>query len=271
MGTKMAPSYANIFMGDLEERLLLSSHKQPLSWFRFIDDVDMKWTHGDKDLDAFLEHANSIHSSIKFTHEVSKTKMSFLDTTTTVKEGNMTTDLYSKPTDKHQYLSPSSCHPKHRFKSIPFRQAIRVKRICSTVEITKQIPEDLRRKEIEKSEALGKCFSEPPVVAFRRPKSIKDTLVRSAVSRPSSTVGQCKPCGDKRCKCCLQLQHARVFHSKTTGKEYKIFCNVNCKTPNVVYLLDSRLRVAICRRKCPTIQQKIEWTQVILRKRRSCP
>ena len=42
MGTKMAPSYANIFMGDLEERLLLSSLKQPLSWFRFIDDVDMK-------------------------------------------------------------------------------------------------------------------------------------------------------------------------------------------------------------------------------------
>ena len=28
-----------------------------------------------------------------------------------------------------------------------------------------------------------------------------------------------------------------MFHSKTTGKEYKIFRNVNCKTPNVVYLL----------------------------------
>jgi hypothetical protein len=54
-------------------------------------------------------------------------------------------------------------------------------------------------KEIEKSETLGKLFPEPPVVAFRRPKSIKDTLVRAAVSRPSSTVGQCKPCGDKRC------------------------------------------------------------------------
>jgi hypothetical protein len=81
-------------------------------------------------------------------------------------------------------------------------------------------------------------FPEPPVVAFLRPKSIKDTLVRAAVSRPSSTVSQCKPCGDKRCTWCLQLQHAQVFHSKTTGKEYKIFCNVNCKTPNVVYLLD---------------------------------
>ena len=93
-------------------------------------------------------------------------------------------------------------------------------------------------KEIEKSETLAKLFPEPPVVAFRRSKSIKDTLVRAAVSRPSSTVGQCKPCGDKRCKCCLQLQHAQVFHSKTSGKEYKIFCNVNCKTANVVYLLD---------------------------------
>jgi hypothetical protein len=78
MGTKMAPSYANIFMGDLEERLLLSSLKQPLSWFRFIDDVDMKWKHSDKELDEFFEHANSIHPSIKFTQEVSKTKISFL-------------------------------------------------------------------------------------------------------------------------------------------------------------------------------------------------
>jgi hypothetical protein len=51
-------------------------------------------------------------------------------------------------------------------------------------------------------------------------------------------VGQCKPCGDKSCKCCLQLQHTQVFHSKTTEKKYKIFCNINCKTPNVVYLLD---------------------------------
>ena len=38
-------------------------------------------------------------------------------------------------------------------------------------------------KEIEKSETLAKLF----------PESIKDTLVRVAASRPSSTVGQCKP------------------------------------------------------------------------------
>jgi hypothetical protein len=44
MGTKMAPSYANIFMEKLEKQLLESSIERPLSWYRFIDDVDMKWT-----------------------------------------------------------------------------------------------------------------------------------------------------------------------------------------------------------------------------------
>jgi hypothetical protein len=48
-------------------------------------------------------------------------------------------------------------------------------------------------KDIEKREMLAKLYPEPPVVAFRQPKSIKDTLVRAAVSRPSSTVGQCNP------------------------------------------------------------------------------
>jgi hypothetical protein len=45
-------------------------------------------------------------------------------------------------------------------------------------------------KEIEKSETLAKLFPEPPVVAFRRPKSIKDTLVRAAVSIPSKVKKQ---------------------------------------------------------------------------------
>ena len=103
----------------------------------------MEWIYSDKELDEFFEHANSIHPSIKFTHEVSKTKISFLDTTTTVKESNMTTELYCKLTDKHQCLSPSSCHPKHCFKSILFSQAIRGKRICYTVETTKQRLGDL--------------------------------------------------------------------------------------------------------------------------------
>jgi hypothetical protein len=42
MGTKMAPSYANIFMEKLEKLIIKYAPHKPLSWFRFIDDVDMK-------------------------------------------------------------------------------------------------------------------------------------------------------------------------------------------------------------------------------------
>jgi hypothetical protein len=43
-------------------------------------------------------------------------------------------------------------------------------------------------KEIEKNETLAKLFPEPPVVAFRQPKSIKDTLVRAALFRKVTSV-----------------------------------------------------------------------------------
>ena len=46
MGTKMASAYASIFMGRLEGQLLRSVTLRPFSWLRFIDNDDMKWSHG---------------------------------------------------------------------------------------------------------------------------------------------------------------------------------------------------------------------------------
>ena len=43
----------------------------------------------------------------------------------------MDTDLYCKPTDKHQYLPYSSSHPFHTKKSISYSLALRLRRICS--------------------------------------------------------------------------------------------------------------------------------------------
>ena len=42
-----------------------------------------------------------------------------------------TADLYFKPTDSHQYLHFSSCHPYHYKKGIPYNQAPPLNRICS--------------------------------------------------------------------------------------------------------------------------------------------
>ena len=48
-----------------------------------------------------------------------------------VKDGSIETDLYSKPTDKHQYSLVSSCHHQHTKRAIPFSLALRLRRICS--------------------------------------------------------------------------------------------------------------------------------------------
>ena len=39
MGTCMAPSYANLFMGALEEKMLETSPEKPIFWLRYIDDI----------------------------------------------------------------------------------------------------------------------------------------------------------------------------------------------------------------------------------------
>ena len=131
IGTKFAPPYAIIYMAALEEDFLETIIKKPWLWWRYIDDIFMIWQHGEEELKLFLEKLNSFHPSIKFTCEYSREKVSYLDVQVVVREGKLKTDLCVKPTDSHQYLDPSSCHPYHCTKSIPYSQALRINRICS--------------------------------------------------------------------------------------------------------------------------------------------
>ena len=74
---------------------------------------------------------NKKHPTTKFTGECSKTQINFLDVTVYLEDRKIKTDLYVKPTDTHQYLHSSSCHPYHCKKGIPYSQTLRLNRICS--------------------------------------------------------------------------------------------------------------------------------------------
>ena len=301
MGTKMAPAYANMFMGRLEKQLLMSVTMRPFSWLRFIDDIDMKWLHGHDNLDTFLQEANSFHSTIRFTAEVSNDKHVFLDTQSRLDEDRISTDLYTKPTDTHQYLLPTSCHPKHCCKNIPFSLALRLRRICSdsnTFELrAKELTNQLHRRGylkqdiasaidkarqrsrdallsyrpksaevgtivpfvltyhpdlpkvrdivdknwsiIESSDELKDIYQSKPVMAFRRPKSLRDFLVRARLkpnSGDDNQTGECRPCGRKRCQCCKMITSAGTVKS-SSGATVRLRQNTDCTTENVVYLI----------------------------------
>ena len=76
--TKFAPTYACIFMDKIESDVLKTQEAKPLVWYRYIDDVFFIWTHGEQNLNSFLEELNNYHLNIKFTHESSKENIAFL-------------------------------------------------------------------------------------------------------------------------------------------------------------------------------------------------
>ena len=128
MGTRMAPSYANLLMANLDEKLMASTSTRPKVWWWYIDNIFAIWEHGQESLDTFLQQINLFHPTTKFTVETSTEQVTFL---VILEDDTLHTDLYTKPTDTHQYLSPSSCHPKHCTTTIPYSQGLRLRRICS--------------------------------------------------------------------------------------------------------------------------------------------
>ena len=71
------------------------------------------------------------HSTIKFTAEYSKEEVNFLDVNIKLIDGELKTDLFIKPTDRHHFVDPTSCHLYHCKKGITCSQALRLNRICS--------------------------------------------------------------------------------------------------------------------------------------------
>ena len=230
--------------------LLASTNNRSRIWWRYIDDIFAIWEHDQEALNIFLKEINHLHPTIKFTMEVSTKCVSFLDTTVILAGGILHTDLYTKPTDMHQYLSPNSCHPKHCTTSIPYSQALRLRSICSRREDFERRANQLRahllacghelqsvniqiqkasrvpldkalqsfsqqqkqrqrrvplvttyhralanlNKIIKKhfsilhtSESLKQAIPNPPFIAFKRSKNLRDLLIHSSITTPAST------------------------------------------------------------------------------------
>ena len=142
MGTPFAVSYANIYMSWWMRKYYYTTPNCPEVTKRFIDDLAALSTATKEDLHTFVDHLNSRHPKIKFTVEISKQSVPFLDVQIHLSQHKLETDLYSKPTASHRYLPPTSCHPRHIFRSIAYSGALRIRRICSKPEwCTKRLAE----------------------------------------------------------------------------------------------------------------------------------
>ena len=152
MGTKCAPSYANIFMGMFEERYIYPLIEKISNFYvRFIDDIFLIWTGTTDQLMKFKQQINEVHPSIKFDFNFSNKEINFLDTVVyKTQSGKLETKLYRKESDRQAYLHRKSEHPESLKRSIPFSQALRLRRICSTNNEFQDSCDKLRNKLIER-------------------------------------------------------------------------------------------------------------------------
>ena len=184
MGTRMAPSYVNLFMAQLERRLLDNANMKPLIWWRYIDDIFTIWCHGEASLETFVEDLNLAHPTIKFTVEWSRSSIPFLDTRVLLENRQLTTDLHVKPTDTHQYLAANSCHPRHCKEAIPFSQALRMRCIYST-------NDDFKKRSLElKSHLLHRGY---------KPSFVQDEIDQAShIRREDALTPWTRTCHNKR-------------------------------------------------------------------------
>ena len=84
-----------------------------------------------KELKQFINPVNSFHPALKYTPQISKTSIAFLDINVSIHNNGLSTTVYYKPTDSHSYLLHPSSHPNHVKNSIPFSQFLRLRRLCS--------------------------------------------------------------------------------------------------------------------------------------------
>ena len=113
-------------------------------WKRFFEDVFFIWTSSKENLERFLKELNGFYSRIKITFEKSKVKVNFLDLVIKIKNGRLSTNLYTKPVDSHQSLQCNSCHAEHIKKFIIYSQTSMLRRICSKRKYFKFHVKDLK-------------------------------------------------------------------------------------------------------------------------------
>nr|XP_047138930.1 uncharacterized protein LOC124814884 [Hydra vulgaris] len=126
MGTRVAPCYANLFMGRLDEQITNQFPNHITFYRRFIDDIFFIFQGPIEVLDQICNFMNTIHPTIKFTFNHSATSINFLDILLYKNEqGNIHTTIYRKPTDTMGLLHYDSHHPTHTIPGTIYSQALR--------------------------------------------------------------------------------------------------------------------------------------------------
>ena len=249
MGTKLAPAYANIFMGALELTILSHAPLKPSYYKRYIDDIFIIWPHSEADLKIFLQHMNTFHPSIKFTSEYDENKITFLDVNiykgpTFLSTNKLDIETHIKPTNKQAYIHAKSHHPPGVSKGVAIGEMKRYLRTNSRIEtfnhFRAKLKANLKRRgyphkfiysNINKVNFLNRSFE-------LRPKSKKNMNRLSLITRYSPSAS-------------LALKIVKKYWPSL--KKLKYFQSKSLPPPMLVYKTNKNIKSSLVRAKLPSL------------------
>ncbi len=125
MGATMAPDYANLYLGFLEDRYVFNNNPffdNIILFKRCIDDCFVIYKGSESDFEAFVLYINCLRPSIKFTYQVGITDVNFLDTSISIVDNQIVSSLYRKDTAKNSLLHAKSAHSMPLKRGLPYSQ-----------------------------------------------------------------------------------------------------------------------------------------------------
>ena len=94
------------------------------------------------------------------------------------------------------------------------------------------------------SDRLAQVAPDNPILAYRRPRNLRDLIVRAEVPSPetASTIQHGTFKCDSRCVVCQNhIRESESFSGHTLSTFYKTIGHITCNTTNVIYLISCRL------------------------------
>lgn len=110
----------------------VNSFFEEIFWYqRYLDDIFLIFSTTDK-MNTFTEWMNTIHPTIKFTHQIHSNAINYLDIVVYWQtDQKLAVRVFRKPTDKNVLLHYHSNYPWHLKNNVPYGQFLKMRRNCS--------------------------------------------------------------------------------------------------------------------------------------------
>ena len=134
-GASNSCSYSHLAIHRLEKLInnkRINNLGELFFYGRYGDDCFIIWNGSKERLNSFHQFLSSLDQDLKFTMEIGKGSLSFLDLKIHIVDYKLATTVYSKPADSHLYLQSNSSHNPKTVDGIQKGVALRIRRIYSS-------------------------------------------------------------------------------------------------------------------------------------------